>query len=94
MSKKVTEVKTIKLAHAKDSTISVAHIEKPYGEYSSPVVSVAVFVSKEHEYKVHIPYENLDELIAALNKARDLCSNLPHKQLHTKSLDADTGGGQ
>jgi hypothetical protein len=93
MSKTTTEVKTIKLAHAKNGTISVAHIEEPYGEYSSPVASIAISKG-EDEWKVHVPYENLDDLIKALNDARDLCSSVPHKQSHIKNLGADTGGGQ
>ena len=95
MSKNITKVKTLKLAHSKEGTISVAHIEQPYGQYSSPVASIAIATSGEKdEWKVHIPYENLDELIEALNEARDVCTTVPHEQTHIKSLGADTGGGQ
>ena len=37
------EVKTFKLAHSTDDTVRIEHVEKPYGEYSSPVVSIAVY---------------------------------------------------
>lgn len=95
MSKKVIDIKTIKLAHTKDGIISVVHIEKPYGEHSDPVASIAVSIDGESEdWKVHIPYENLDDVIKALNDARNVCKEFPHEQLHTTGLNADTGGGQ
>jgi hypothetical protein len=95
MSKKIVDIKTLKLAHTKDGAISVAHIEKPYGEYSSPVVSIAISISGEdQDWKVHIPYENLDDLISALNEARRVCDGLPHEPQHTMDLGADIGGGQ
>lgn len=95
MSKEIIDIKTINLAHTKEGKIHVAHIEKPYGEFSSPVVLIGVSVSgEEQEWKVHIPYENLDELIKALNEARKVCEGLPHVQPHILNLGADTGGGQ
>lgn len=95
MSKEIVNIKTLKLAHTKEGTIGVSHIEQPYGEYSSPVVSIGVSTDgKEQQWKVHIPYENIDELIKALNEARAVCRTLPHTQLHTRDLNADTGGGQ
>jgi len=94
MSKKSIDVKTLKLAHTREGTISVAHIEKPYGEDSSPVVSIGISMSGEdHDWKVHIPYENLDDVINALHEARSVCESLPHSPQHTMDLDADTGGG-
>jgi hypothetical protein len=95
MSKKIIDIKTLKLAHTKDGEISVVHIEKPYGEHSSPVVSVGISISgEEQEWKVHIPYENLDDVIKALNDARRVNEGLPHEQLHTMDLSANIGGGQ
>ncbi|MCJ7766123.1 MAG: hypothetical protein MUP09_09325 [Thiovulaceae bacterium] len=95
MPKKIVDIETLKLAHTKDGTIAVTHIEKPYGESSSPVVSIGISVSgEEPQWKVHIPYENLDDVIKALNNARRVCEGLPHDQLHTMDLGADIGGGQ
>ena len=95
MSKKVTNIKTLKLAHTKEGTISVSHIEEPYGESSSPVASISISINgKSEDWKVHIPYENVQELIKALNEARDFCENVPHHTLHTMDLNADTGGRQ
>jgi hypothetical protein len=95
MSKKSIDVKTLKLAHTNGGTISVAHIEKPYGEESNPVVSIGISMSGEdHDWKVHIPYENLDDLISALHEARRVSDSMPHGQPHTMDLGADIGGGE
>jgi hypothetical protein len=94
MPKKTVEICTIKLAHTKKGTISIAHIEEPYGEHSSPVASIAIALDGDgSDWKVHIPYENLDEVIKALNDARDVCEGMPHRDKHTMDLGADTGGG-
>lgn len=95
MSKKAIAIKTMDLAHTQAGKISVCHIEKPYGEHSNPVVSIAILMEgKEEDWKVHIPYQNLDALIQALNEARKVCETLPHELPHIMDLGADTGGGQ
>ncbi len=95
MPKKTIDIKTLSLAHSKEGKISICHIEKPYGEHSNPVVSIVVSMEgKKEDWKVHIPYENLDELIKALHDARKVCDILPHQQPHIMDLGADTGGGQ
>ena len=66
-------IKEFKLANTKDGVISVAHIDEPYGSDSNPVVSIGISLksdSKEPDWKAHIPYENLDELIEALQEAK------------------------
>jgi hypothetical protein len=94
MSKETVEVKKLQLAHTKNGTISIAHIEQPYGEHSSPVVSIGISLEGEaNDWKVHIPYENLDEVIKAMQEARGVCEKMPHRDPHTKDLGADTGGG-
>ncbi len=94
MSKEILQIETIKLAHTKEGTINVAHIEEPYGEFSSPVVSIGVALEgSENEWKVHLPYENLEAVITALEKARDLSEKLPHHDKHTEDLGAEIGGG-
>jgi len=67
-------IKEIPLASAKDGAISVATVQEPYGEGTSPVVSVGIWLSKtseEPDWKVHIPVENLDEVIEALQEAKN-----------------------
>lgn len=70
MSGKVSIEKTIPLASTKNGTISVSKIEQPYGENSGTVASIGISLSGNAEapdWKVHLPIENLDEVIAALS---------------------------
>jgi len=67
-------IKEISLASAKDGAITIATVKEPYGKGSSPVVSVGIWLSKtseEPDWKVHIPVENLDEVIQALQEAKN-----------------------
>ncbi|EDO9794315.1 hypothetical protein GO117_02275 [Campylobacter fetus] len=50
----------------------VAHIDEPYGKDSKPIISIGVSLKGDNEpdWKVHIPYENLDELIDVLNEIK------------------------
>lgn len=60
---------TIGLSGTKNGVISVTKIEKPYGEKSDPVASIGISLSgnaEEPEWKVHLPMDNLDAVIAAL----------------------------
>ncbi len=73
MSKDSKLLKSFKLAGTKTGTISVSHIEEPYGEDSAPVVSIGISLKgdiNEPDWKAHIPYENLDDLIEALKLAK------------------------
>jgi hypothetical protein len=61
--------KVIALSGTKKGVISVTKIEKPYGENSAPVASVGISLTgnaEAPEWKVHIPLDNLDEVIKAL----------------------------
>jgi len=61
--------KTIALNGTKKGVISVAKIDKPYGEDSASVASIGISLAgdaNEPEWKVHIPLDNLDEVIKAL----------------------------
>ncbi len=63
---------TIELASMKGGKIMLSKMEHPYGESSKPVVSIGVALDGgEPEWKVHIPYENIDELIEALKTAKN-----------------------
>ncbi len=73
MSKQNIVLKTFPLADTKNGVISISHIEEPYGDGSFPVVSIGISLKKnsdEPDWKAHIPYDNLDELIEALNEAK------------------------
>lgn len=61
--------KTIQLSGTKKGVISVTKLEEPYGEGSDTVASIGISLSGKAdapEWKVHIPLDNLDEVIAAL----------------------------
>ena len=65
--------KTIALSGTKNGVISVTKIDKPYGEKSSPVASIGISLagnSTEPEWKVHIPLDNLEEVIQALQNLK------------------------
>ena len=61
--------KTIALSGTKNGVISIAKIDEPYGKDSASVASVGISLSGDAnnpEWKVHIPFDNLDEVIEAL----------------------------
>ena len=65
--------KTIALSGTKNGVISVAKIDEPYGAGSGTVASVGVSLAgnaNEPEWKVHIPMDNLEEVIQALNSLK------------------------
>lgn len=60
---------TIKLSGTKNGVISVTKIDNPYGEDSASVASIGISLAgnaNEPEWKVHLPMDNLDEVIKAL----------------------------
>ena len=78
MSGKNTVLNTFKLAGTKEGTISVSNIQEPYGKGSESVVSIGISLKgnvEEPDWKAHIPYENLDDLIDALNEAKAQSKN-------------------
>ena len=61
---------TITLSGTKKGVISVAKIEEPYGAGSATVASIGISLSgdaENPEWKVHLPMDNLDAVIAALS---------------------------
>ena len=65
--------KTIPLSGTKNGVISITKIEEPYGAGSATVASVGISLAgnaEEPEWKVHIPLENLDEVIKALSELK------------------------
>ena len=90
----LTEVKNLHLAHKKGETIRVTHVEHPHGEHSDPVVTIAVSYHGDKEHSlIEIPYENVDELIVALEKSKEVCDSIIHEEFHLE-LDCEMGGGQ
>ena len=73
MGGKVTYIDEIELSTVDEGKISVSIVAEPYGADSDSVVSVGIFMKKENkepDWKVHIPKENLDEVLAALYFAK------------------------
>ena len=65
--------KTIPLSGTKNGVISVTKIEEPYGTGSGTVASIGISLAgnaDEPEWKVHIPLDNLDEVIQALSELK------------------------
>ncbi|WP_151900248.1 hypothetical protein MLC52_06560 [Sulfurimonas sp. NW15] len=65
--------KTIPLSGTKNGVISVTKLEEPYGEGSGTVASIGISLSgdaQNPEWKVHIPLDNLDEVIKALSELK------------------------
>lgn len=88
-----TKVKTLTLAqHFREDRINISHIEKPYGEYSNPVVRIDRVECGKLTGLVEIPYENIDEVIEALHKAEKVHDSIPHNDVHGE-LDCNVGGG-
>ena len=65
--------KTIALSGTKKGVISVTKLEKPYGENSATVASIGISLAGKAdapEWKVHIPLDNLEEVIEALQSLK------------------------
>lgn len=60
---------TIALSGTKKGVISVTKIDEPYGAGSGSVASVGISLTGNAdapEWKVHLPMDNVDEVIEAL----------------------------
>ncbi len=65
-----TELATLSLYGTKKGLISISKVTEPYGKGTSDIVSIGISLNgKDIEWKSHIPYENLDEVIKVLQKA-------------------------
>ncbi|AJC87756.1 hypothetical protein CINS5915_06575 [Campylobacter insulaenigrae] len=75
MSKKI--LKTIELNGSKSGEISICNLSSPYGVGSNDVLSIGIALKKENgmDWKIHIPYENLKELITALQEIEKMKFN-------------------
>ena len=65
--------KTIPLNGTKKGIISITKIDEPYGAGSHSVASIGISLAgdaAEPDWKVHIPLENLNEVIEALKELR------------------------
>jgi len=61
--------KVINLSGTKNGVISIEKIDEPYGKDSASIASIGINLkgdASNPEWKVHIPFDNLDEVIKAL----------------------------
>lgn len=68
-----TVIKEMDLSGTKDGKITVSIINEPYGAKSDSVASIGIALqskSDEPDWKVHIPKDNLDEVISALQEVQ------------------------
>ena len=74
MGKNVVKIAEFGLFGSENGKVSVTVIKQPYGPNSNPVASIGISLQKdatEPDWKVHLPKENIDEVIAALQKAKE-----------------------
>lgn len=74
MSGTVTKMDEIALSNTKEGKITIAIIHEPYGPKSQSVASIGISLQtnlEEPDWKVHIPKENIDAVIDALQKAKE-----------------------
>jgi len=75
MSGQSTTIASLPLEGTKHGSITVSHLEHPYGKNSASVASIGIRLHESHEevdWKVHIPYGQIDALCEALQKAKQL----------------------
>jgi len=71
MSKEVLVSKEISLSGTQGGTIKIGSLQEPYGKDSDSVVTIAVSLSSsETDWKIHIPYSDLDKVIQALKEMK------------------------
>ena len=64
------ELSTLPLHGTKKGIISISDVTEPYGKGTDDIVSIGISLNgKDIEWKSHIPYENLDDVIAVLQEA-------------------------
>jgi len=73
MSEKITPIDEMTLSGT-NGKITVTIIAEPYGPKSQSVASIGISLkadANEPEWKVHIPKANIDQVITALQKAKE-----------------------
>ncbi|MFY9073505.1 hypothetical protein OZZ08_00990 [Malaciobacter mytili] len=64
-----TEIATLDLADTKKGKIIISNISEPYGKETADVISIGIALNgKDIEWKSHIPYANLDQVIEILQE--------------------------
>ena len=74
MSGTVNEIDKIVLSGTKNGRISISTISQPYGANSESVASIGISLkanASEPDWKVHIPKANIEQVIIALQQAKE-----------------------
>ncbi len=67
-------LKTIPLSGTENGVILISNMVEPYGDASHSVVSIGISLKGDvnnPDWKAHIPYSNVDEVIKAMQEAKD-----------------------
>jgi predicted RNA-binding protein with RPS1 domain len=68
----ITELGTLALSGTKKGKISISNVTEPYGKDTEDIVSIGISLNgQDIQWKSHLPYENLEDVIAILQKALD-----------------------
>lgn len=74
MNGTVRIIEEMALSGTENGKITVTTVAEPYGKGSESVASIGISLqsnSEEPDWKVHLPKENIDAVIAALQKAKE-----------------------
>ncbi len=72
----ITELASMPLAGTKKGKISISNVTEPYGKDTADIVSIGISLNgTDIQWKSHIPYENLDDVIEVLQKASEAKKN-------------------
>ena len=68
----ITELGNLALSGTKKGKISISNVTEPYGKDTPDIVSIGISLNgQDVQWKSHITYENLEEVISVLQKALD-----------------------
>jgi hypothetical protein len=68
----ITELGNLALSGTKKGKITISNVTEPYGKDTPDIVSIGISLNgQDVQWKSHIPYENLEEVINVLQKALD-----------------------
>ena len=68
----ITELGSLALSGTKKGKISISNVTEPYGKDTPDMVSIGISLNgQDVQWKAHIPYENLEDVISVLQKALD-----------------------
>lgn len=68
----ITQIATLPLDGTKSGQITISNVTEPYGKDTEEILSIGISLNgTDVQWKAHIPYGNLDDIIAVLQKISD-----------------------